>query len=112
LELSLLADFIDATARRETALFGVQIAPTICGCLQDLRRDPVGFRPGVFADPCHLPRDLKPSVTTGDLEAIFIDLLRDIDRREAADTGELITELSVEPVEPLGELNLSLAALI
>jgi len=54
---------------------------------------------GILTNTGDLPRDLHARLAAGDLESIAGNLARDVDRREAADAGELITEVAVQHIE-------------
>lgn len=67
---------------------------------------------GVLANAGDLPRDFHARLATRDLEAIVLDFLSDVDRRESSDRGELIAEVAVERAEPLRQIHPCLAVRI
>lgn len=72
----------------------VQVESALAGRLWLLHRDAVRVGVGVLADAGHLPGDLQTRRAAGDLEAVILHLVRHVERRPAADGGELIRPLS------------------
>jgi len=61
--------------------------------------------PGVVANAGDLPGNFHPGASTGDLEAVILNLLRDVNRSSPADGGELIAKVGVEHFEPFGKVH-------
>src|SRR5262245_29859638 len=79
----------------------MQIETTISFGFQLFDLNAVAFCIGVFSNAGQLPRNLHSGPAASNLEAVSIDLAGDINRREAADRGQLIAELAVERLEPI-----------
>src|SRR4030095_14553630 len=67
--------------------------------------DAVRFGVSVFANAGQLPRHFHPGFAPRDLEPVPVHFLRDVNRSEAADAGQLIAELAVERFEPIWQRN-------
>ena len=65
----------------------------------------MGVGPSVLTDARDLPGYLHAGFSAGNLELVIGHFLRNIHRREAADAGELVAEVTVERLELVGELD-------
>src|SRR5579871_110408 len=65
---------------------------------------------GVLALPGDLPADLHAGLATRDGESALIQLCGNVDRGEPADTGQLVGEVFVQSLEPVGDGDKGLAA--
>ena len=69
----------------------------------------MGLRPGIVAHATDHPGDLHSGSAACDFELVVLDLLSDVNPRVASDGGELVAEISVERLEPLGHSDDSFA---
>jgi hypothetical protein len=75
-----------------------------------LHGDTVSVRERILTNTCYLPRHFQAGFATRNPEPVVLDLLGYIHGREGTDARELIVEVSVEGIEPVGHLHPGLAA--
>src|SRR5258708_35806983 len=66
----------------------------------------------ILPDSCDLPGHLHAGPPASDMEPVVLDLLRHVDWRETADTGEMVFEVPVEGLEPARHFHPCLAIAI
>src|SRR6185295_14281150 len=82
---------------------GVEIIAALAFGLLDLDLDSILVGPGVLANARDLPRDLHICGAGPDDETIALDLFGDDGLRKRPDDGELITEVSIQRLEVIGQ---------
>src|SRR5580698_5076807 len=95
----------DALLPWSTKQFGMQVGSSFLLRLQLLDRNAVGIGPGILPDPGHLPGDFHARFSAGDLEAIGLHSLGDVNRGKAIKARKLVAEVTVQLLKPLGKRN-------
>src|ERR1700722_299185 len=89
---------------------GVKVETTLPRFLLRLDLQWMRFGIGVLAYTADLPRDFRSRCSSGDLEMVIRDFLRDVKAgTRRSDRRQLIPEIAVDGLEPIGHLHIGLA---